>query len=200
MEERILSKAKELFFSYGIKSVTMDDIAREMGVSKKTIYQIFSDKNSIVEKVIGDLIKDHGDKIAICSQEADNAIHEVALQIQIIAQILQSIKPGIFFEVQKYFPDTWQAVHGHRYECMLQGITRNLERGVEEGVYRKGIDIKTIAHIRLVQINSVLNRQDFPPARFNFHTALHQITELYLYGIASHEGQQLIAKYLTPNT
>lgn len=200
MEERILSKAKELFFSYGIKSVTMDDIAKEMGVSKKTIYQVFTDKNEIVEKVIGNLIKDHGDKIVLCSEQADNAIHEVALQTQILINILHSLKPGIFFEVQKYFPDTWQAIHGHRYDCMLPGIINNLTRGVKEGLYRHDLDINTIAYIRLVQLNSVLNQQEFPPGRFNFRTALHQITELYLYGVASTKGQPLISKYLTPNT
>jgi AcrR family transcriptional regulator len=199
MEERILNKTKELFFTYGIRSVTMDDIAKEMGMSKKTIYQFFSDKNEIVEKAIGDLIENHGEKIQISFNEAENAIHEVCLQIRNLSEIFQSIKPGIFFEVQKYFPDTWEKVKGHKYQCVLQGIVKNLERGVSETLYRPYMDIKTISHIRLQQLNSVLNQHDFPAANFDYRYLLNQISELYLYGIASLNGQKLIAQYLNTN-
>lgn len=107
MEERILNKARELFFSFGIRSVTMDDIAKQMGVSKKTIYQFYTDKNQIVAEVIRDLVARHESKIESFCKQAENAIHEVVLQSQSIADIFQSLKPGFFFEVQKHFPDTW---------------------------------------------------------------------------------------------
>jgi len=199
MEERILNKARELFFSFGIRSITMDDIAHQMGVSKKTIYQFYADKNQIVEKVICDLIAGHGSKVEALFQDADHAVHEVILQTQVIADIFQSIKPGVFFELQKYFPDTWTLLDGHKSNCVLQGIIKNLQRGVMEGLYRPGIDIPTIAHIRLVQINSVLNLQDFPTDKFNYQTILNQLTELYLYGVSTQEGQAQILKYLKLN-
>jgi len=199
MEERILNKARELFFSFGIRSVTMDDIANKIGVSKKTIYQFYADKNQIVEKVISDLIDGHGSKAETLCQEADNAIHEIILQTQVIGDIFQSVKPGVFFELQKYFPGTWTLMDDHKYDCVFRGILKNLERGLEEGLFRRGLEIKTIAHIRLVQINSVLNLQDFPTDKFNYSTILNQLTELYLYGITTPEGQEQILKYLKLN-
>ena len=199
MEERILNKARELFYSCGIRSVTMDDIARQTGMSKKTIYQFYSDKNEIVEKVISNLLTSHGLKIKGFCEEAENAIHEVVLQSQSIAEIFQSLKPGFFFEVQKHFPATWKLVDGHRNECVLQGITNNLSRGIEEGLYRPELQVKTIAHIRQVQLRSVQNLQNFPADQFTYQTLLKQLTELFLYGISSPTGQQQISKYIKLN-
>ena len=199
MEERILNKARELFFSFGIRSVTMDDIAKKMGVSKKTIYHFYADKNQIVEKVIQDLVACHEAKVESSVQQAENAVHEVVLQTQAIEDIYQSVRPGVFFEIQKNFPDTWNLVDGHKNECVLAGISKNLERGIREGLYRPELDIETIAHIRLVQINSVLNLQDFPADSFNYPAILNQLTELYLYGITTPKGQEQISKYLKQN-
>lgn len=196
MEERILNKAQELFFSYGIKSVTMDDIARQMGISKKTIYQYHVDKNSIVEKVIDNLLEYHGNKLVSHHQEAENAIHEVALQFRDMIKLFQKMNAGVLFEVQKYFPKAWQSLNGHKYECVLQGIKNNLQKGIKEELYRPDLDIHLIAQIRLVQLSSVLNQQDFPPAEFNYRQVLAQITELYLYGISTAKGQKLISEYL----
>jgi AcrR family transcriptional regulator len=199
MEQRILNKARELFFAFGIRSVTMDDIAREMGVSKKTIYQCYRDKNAIVEDVINSLVKEHGSKVDEFYRNAENAIHEVILQTQTIAGIIQSIKPGVFFELQKYFPETWRLIEGHRSECILKGIENNLNRGIAEGLYRSDLNIGMISHIRLVQLNSVLNLQDFPADRFSYQTILNQLTELYLYGITNQAGQKDLLNYLKPN-
>ena len=199
MEERILSKARELFFSFGIRSVTMDDIAKQMGVSKKTIYQFYTDKNSLVAKVISDLVDCHNTQVEEFFENSENAVQEVLLQTAAIADIIQSIKPGVFFELQKYFPDTWRLIDGHRSDCILQAILKNLHRGIREGMYREDLDLKVVAHIRLVQLNSVLNLQDFPPERFNYQTILNQITELYLYGISTHAGQEEISSYLKSN-
>jgi AcrR family transcriptional regulator len=196
MEERILSKARELFFSYGIRSVTMDDIARQMGVSKKTIYQYYSDKNELVARVISDLVNCHHTKVEEYFQNSENAVQEVILQTAAIAEIIQAIKPGVFFELQKYFPETWRLIDGHRSDCVLQAILNNLRRGISEGVYREDLDIEVIAHIRLVQLNSVLNLQDFPPDRFSYQMILNQLTELYLYGIATHEGQKELSIHI----
>jgi len=199
MEERILNKARELFFSFGIRSVTMDDIAREMGVSKKTIYQCYTDKNAIVENVINGLVSEHGSKVDEFYRNAENAIHEVVLQTETIAGIIQSIKPGVFYELQKYFPETWRLIEGHRSECILKAIDNNLHRGIREGIYRPEMNIGTIAHIRMVQLNSVLNLQDFPADKFSYQAILNEITELYLYGIANHAGQKQISNYIKPN-
>lgn len=199
MEERILNNATELFFSRGIKSVTMDDISRHMGVSKKTIYQFYADKKELVEKVIYNLVSSHAAKIQSLRQQAENAIQEVALQTEAMAEIIQSLKPGLFFELQKYFPATWQLINLHRTDGIYSGISSNLERGLREGLYRPGIDISTIAHIRLVQHRSVFSLQEFPADRFDHRRIANQLTELYLYGIATEAGQRKISKYINLN-
>ncbi|WP_423146142.1 TetR/AcrR family transcriptional regulator [Rubrolithibacter danxiaensis] len=199
MEERILSKAKELFFLYGIRSVTMEDIAKQMGVSKKTIYQFFRDKNEIVTKAITGLIYQHSDKIINSAAAAENAVHEVVLQTEALYDIFNAITPGIFYDVQKYFPEIWQLINGHKHDCILTGIFRNLDRGITEGLYRRDLNIKITAQMRLVQLSSAFNQQDFPAPEFEYRTVTAQLTELYLHAITSPKGQQLISNYLNTN-
>lgn len=199
MEERILNKATELFFSRGIKSITMDDISKNMGVSKKTIYQFYADKKELVEKVICNLVTDHQTKIQSLREHAENAIHEVALQTEAMVEIFQSLKPGLLYELQKYFPASWLLVDSHKTDGVYVGITLNLERGIKEGVYRPEIDVGTIAQIRLVQHKSLLSLQEFPADRFDHRKIAKQLTELYLYGIASPLGQPQVSKYINLN-
>lgn len=199
MEERILISAAKLFFSCGIKSVTMDDISRSMGISKKTIYQFYGHKKEIVEKVILNLISGHRLKMKLLREQAGKALQEVALQTEAMTEIVQSHKPGLLYEVQKYFPASWLLVDSHRNDAIYQGIILNLERGIMEGLYRPEIDVGSIAQIRLVQHKSLIGMQEFPPGRFEYRKIVKQLTELYLYGIASPQGQLKISKYINLN-
>ena len=177
----------------------MDDISRNMGVSKKTIYQFYADKKEIVEKVICNLVTGHGIKIQSLREESENAIQEVILQTGAMLEIFQTLKPALLFEVKKNFPATWLLVDTHKTDGVYRGITLNLERGIKEGLYRPEIDISTIAHIRLVQHKSLLSLQEFPADRFDHRKIANQITELYLYGIASPQGQLKVSKYINLN-
>ena len=87
MEERILIKAQELMFQTGVKHVTMDDLANQLGISKKTIYQYFKDKDALVSSVVAQELDNHAQLCNQCKQQADNAVHEIFLLMKVIAEI-----------------------------------------------------------------------------------------------------------------
>src|ERR1035438_1244916 len=140
-DERILTAAKELFWKYGIKSITMDDIGKELGMSKKTIYTYFKDKDAVVLEISKNefnLRKKECDEI--CSQ-SKNAIHEIILMMKQMGQMFSVMHAKLFYDLQKYHPDAWQVFNDFKVNYILQSIEKNLKRGIEEGLYRPELNI-----------------------------------------------------------
>jgi AcrR family transcriptional regulator len=196
MEQRILNSAKDLFFNYGIKSITMDDLAKQVGISKKTVYLHFKDKNEIVHKIIGNLIQKHTKEVETCQLNTKNAIEEVVLQDKILLHLFSGIKANVFFELEKYFPATAHEVNIHKKECLLKSIKANLERGIEEGFYRENLDAEILSESRFHLLNLVFNGKSFPNPEFDLKTVLKELNQLYLNGICTEKGRKLITTYL----
>jgi AcrR family transcriptional regulator len=199
MEEVIISKAKELFFSYGLKSVSMDDLARKAGTSKKMIYQLVADKNELVDKVVDDFVGCHFEALERSSAEARNAVEEVILRGRLPFDTLASVNRSFFYELEKFFPAAWAKVVAHRQQVVLPAIIENLERGVAEGYYREGLDKQTVAHIRLQQIITALNPQEFTGQATGTQKLMNDLTEFYLHAITTKKGKQLLNKYINGN-
>ncbi|RPD48843.1 TetR/AcrR family transcriptional regulator [Paracnuella aquatica] len=199
MEAQILNKARDLFFNYGLKSVSMDDVAKEAGVSKKTIYQLVTDKAELVTKVACHLMQHHTEEMERCNKEAQNAVEEVALQTNISFAPLAAIRYSFFYDMEKFFPQAWQLLVRNRREHFLPNIIRNLKRGMQEGVYRPDLDLEMIPQIRLQQLQSALQPGAFPDLHNNQQLLLQRLTRFYLHGITSPKGSELITKYLTEN-
>jgi AcrR family transcriptional regulator len=199
MEAQILNKARDLFFSYGLKSVSMDDLAKEAGVSKKTIYQLVADKADLVTKVACHLMQHHKEEMERCCKDARNAVEEVALQTDISFAPLAAIRYSFFYDMEKFFPQAWQLVVQNRQQHFLPNIIRNLKRGMQEGLYRSNLDLEIIPHIRLQQLQSVLQPGTFPDLHNNPQLLLQRLTRFYLHGIANEKGALLIPEYLTEN-
>jgi len=102
MEKLILSKAGELFFSYGLKSVSMDDISRHAAISKKTIYKSFDDKTQLVERLVNELLTGTKQHLEKCRAESDNAIEQAVLVTETSVQVVREISPTFFFELENF--------------------------------------------------------------------------------------------------
>lgn len=199
MEDVIISKARDLFFSYGLKSVSMDDLARRSRTSKKTIYQLVADKNELVDKVVADLVRGHAEALDQCTAGARNAIEEVLLRGQVPFITLASVNRNFFYELEKFFPATWGKLVTHRQHVMVPAIIGNLHRGVQEGYYREGLDTDLVAGIRLQQIFTALDPQVFTGKKTSTQELMNDLTEFYLHAITNNKGKQLLNKYLKGN-
>lgn len=195
MDELILAKARELFFSHGLKSVSMDDLARMAGISKKTIYQSFSDKNELVNTIVDDLIQCHHHRFTLCQEKAKDPVDEVLQQSCAPFETWSSVNPGFFFELEKFFPQVWQKLEAHREKVLLPGILRNLEKGKAEGYYRGDLNTQLTAGIRIGQLVSVLQPQQLTGQRMNVNELMQELTQFYLHGITTEKGKKLLNKY-----
>ena len=126
VKERIKQKADELFRRYGIKSVTMDEIANQLGVSKKTIYHSFSDKNELVDEVIGDMLQFNKECSQNYKSHSQNAIHEVFLAMDMLQVIFDNMNPSILFDIERNYPATYKKFKEYKYKYLLEVVKDNI--------------------------------------------------------------------------
>ncbi|AEI47405.1 TetR/AcrR family transcriptional regulator [Runella slithyformis] len=195
MRERILEKAQELFFRFGVKSVTMDDIARELGISKKTIYQHFEDKNSMVCAGVKHHFEcDHfvAEKI---HNEAPNPIAEAVMGAEMMRQTMSGLNPSAIFDIKKYYPQAWDLFSQYKKEFVLDMIRKNLIKGIEMGLYRSNVNVEVVSRLRLEQIEMGLDPYIFPLGQFNPLDTQLELLDHFLRGIVTPEGLNLYEEY-----
>ncbi len=194
-KEIILNAAHILFFKYGIKSVTMDDIAKHLGMSKKTIYQFFPDKNEVVKSVFKETMLTNKCEFQEITLKSRNAIEEIFEIIKHMENMFTKMNPNLFYDLQKYHQDTWQLFRNFKEKFILETVETNIRKGIKEGLYRKDINIKVIARFRIEQVEFAMNPTIFPPDKYNFADVQTALLDHYLHGIATLKGHKLINKF-----
>jgi TetR/AcrR family transcriptional regulator, cholesterol catabolism regulator len=193
--DRIKLKAHDLVMQYGIRSVSMDDIAGSMGISKKTIYQYFSDKDDLVEAIIADKIKYNQDCCQHDRANAKDAVHEVFLAIEMMQEMFQNMNPSVIHDMEKFHPRAFALFTQHKYNFLYKILRENIERGINEELYRADIDVDVIVKARLETMMLAFNQQVFPKNKYSLVQVETQLTEHFLFGLASQKGHKLILKY-----
>lgn len=195
-EQKITQGAFQLFHKHGIKSITMDDIATNLGMSKKTIYKYFSNKKDVVRKVSQghmnymDTMMDQIEKVA------KNPIDELLKISDFLSEMFQNINPNLFFELKKYYPESWSNFECHKQECLISSISRNLEQGMHQGLYRKSLPIKVLAKFRVEQVELGFNQEIFPYPEYKVDKVQMAIFDHFIHGILSLKGHKLYNEYL----
>ena len=194
-KEKILFGAKELFSRYGIKTITMDEIAKQLGVSKKTIYQEFPDKDSLVHSLmLIDLEARHTEFREIYNN-AENVVDEVFTIMKKMTEIFSKCNPVMYYDLQKYYPKTWKLFSDFKLKFILQRVEMSIEKGKKEGLVREDVNTKILAHLRIEEITMAMSGQVFPHDKFNMLEVQLALTEHFLYGICTLKGHKLVNKY-----
>lgn len=192
---RILHKAHELFHRYGIRSVSMDEIATQMGMSKKTLYQHFADKETLVDEVFAAMLQGKKQECMALQQQSDNAVHEEFVGFDNMSEMLASMHPSLLYDLEKYHPEVFAKFRSFMGDFVYKLVRTNLERGITEGLYRPDIDVDVLARFRVATITISSNPDNFPNKRPNLAYIEEQLIDLFLHGIATTKGQKLIQKY-----
>ncbi|RYZ44311.1 MAG: TetR/AcrR family transcriptional regulator [Sphingobacteriales bacterium] len=193
MKNKIVQNAQELFFRYGIKTVTMEDIARHVGISKKTLYTFFDDKNELATAAVENLISTQVSLLRQCRADARDAIDEVFLSSILPFHGVAAINPLFFYQLERFHSPSWNIIRSHSDKTLRFMIAENLETGIKAGYYRQELDTGFIADIRVEQVRDAIinkNQKDMTA-----ETLMQQLTEFYLHGITNEKGKKLIAKY-----
>jgi AcrR family transcriptional regulator len=152
VKENLVSTAFDLFLKYGIKSVSMDDISRKLGISKKTIYSVINTKDELIDDVlISHLQKDKCDIKSILDQSHD-AIDEMVRITRHILTFISSMTPSIIYDLKKYHPQAWNKIEKEHFSFIQQTIYNNLIRGQKEGLYRMDFDPRDHCHVVCQQV------------------------------------------------
>ncbi|MDQ6608838.1 MAG: TetR/AcrR family transcriptional regulator [Bacteroidota bacterium] len=173
----------------------MDDIAAQLGMSKKTLYQYFVDKEELVDACFSAVMDQHRQQCVMDQSRADNPIHEVFLAFDMTQEVFAEMNPSVLYDMQKYHPSAFKKFQEFKYGFLYKIITNNLERGIADELYRSNIDVDVIARLRIESVMLPFNSEVFPTNRTHLIHIEQQLFEHFLYGLATSKGQKLILKY-----
>jgi AcrR family transcriptional regulator len=193
--ERILQGGEELVLKAGIKSVTMDDIARELGMSKKTIYQFFKDKNELVIALVKKKLEDDEQQMDDIINRSGNVIEEMINMMKCSEDIFSRINPIVIHDMQKYHPDAWKQFQNFKSEVLVGKLEELFIKGIEQGYIRPEIDVKILAKMRVAQFELGFDTSLFPLAEFSPWKVQYQFLEHFNYGICTLKGFKLLNQY-----
>ncbi|MDO3643036.1 TetR/AcrR family transcriptional regulator [Mucilaginibacter sp. L3T2-6] len=197
--ERIIQGGEELFLTAGIKSVTMDDIARHLGMSKKTIYQFFKDKNELVIALVKKKLKEDEDNMEAIIAKSSNVMEEMINMMKCSEEIFSRINPIVIHDMQKYHPEAWAEFQNFKADVIVRTLEELLTKGKKQGYIRPDIDVKIIARMRVSQVELGFNTSVFPMAEFSPWKVQVQFLEHFNYGICTLKGYKLLNQYKNIN-
>lgn len=195
IKERITSTTHDLFMRYGIRSVSMDDIALQLGMSKKTLYQYYADKDELVDAVLAMEVDRGQQDCANCATTSRDAVHEIFLTMEMILEQFRNMNPMVMHDMQKYHFSAFQKFMKYKNEFIYDVIRKNLERGIREELFRPEINVDVISKFRNESMMLAFNMDVFPPRKYNIVDVTREIIEHYLYGLSTLKGHKLIIKY-----
>lgn len=192
-----LERATELFLRFGIKSITMNDVARDLGISKKTLYQLVESKDDLVVRVLQHHISKEKSECLNLAATAPNAIEEIFIIMETNTRELTRMRTNIVHDLQKYHHTGFNLLRKFHHDFVFKVVRENLIRGREEGLYRDNFDIDIIAKLHLATAFNLFDPQLFPVEATARVTLFHEFMKHYLYGIASAKGLTYLNKKLS---
>jgi TetR/AcrR family transcriptional regulator, cholesterol catabolism regulator len=194
-QEKILKTSLELFFKYGIKHVTMDEIAKELGMSKKTIYQFYKEKDDLVNQLCENSMKEQEHAFDTMNKSANDPIHEIMLISDRMRLMMQNINPMFFLDLQKFYPAAFKRFQFFKEHCAYRNIHNNIERGIAQGIYRNDLDPEFVSRLRLAQMDMLMFGSYFSYEKISFAATHALVLDMFVFGICTMKGHKLFNAY-----
>lgn len=198
-EIEFLDRAFDVFRTNGIRSVNMDDLARELSMSKKTIYKYVKDKNELVEKTFLRFQACDIERMSEINELAANAIEELYLISRSVNEHVSHLHPSIFFDLRKYHPNCYAMQEEFKKNFIFEQIKKNLDRGLKEGVYRESLNTEVIAKVYVQSIDAMMSNQLFDLSSIPFVQLFNEVFEYHMHGIANERGRKLYHQLVSNN-
>lgn len=196
IKQQILTKAEALFMRYGLKSITMDDLARELGMSKKTLYQYIDNKADLIAQLFQLRIDEEREMMETFQKQATDAIDEILHLARYIIRKLRQLSPTVVYDLQKYYRSTWKEMEALHQKHVYHIIKENIERGIGQGVYRDDIHPDIIAKLYVGKTSLVADEDLFPLRDYDISELFKEYMLYHLHGIASAKGLALLEEHL----
>ena len=199
MKEQIRDRATDLFLERGFKSVTMDDLANEMGISKKTIYAEYANKTDLVQDCVMNKFCSMSNGIDAIIALDKNPILELYEIKKYVLSHLKDEKSSPQYQLSKYYPTVFEQMKSLHYEKMSGCIRSNIERGIAQGIYRNSLNVEFVARIYFTGVNSIKDQNMFPITLFPVRELMDIYLEYHLRGIVTPEGRKILNEIINSN-
>jgi TetR/AcrR family transcriptional regulator, cholesterol catabolism regulator len=191
----ILEKVRDLFFKYGVRSMSMDDICREVGISRKTSNKMFASKNDLVEKLLE--LERVNFEIIFNTDRFDGEVNAIDILLMVSKEVstkFTEISPSMTFDLNKYYPDIYHKHVEERIEFIFEKIRINLMKGINQGVYRDDLSIELVSRLYIRRLIDLHNPEFFPADKFSFQTLFDVMFDNFIRGIANEKGIEYYEK------
>lgn len=192
--EQILGKSMQMFLKYGIRSVSMDDICREMGISKKTLYAHFENKSDLLEHIIRFSHQREHSQFMECKESNLNAIDKLLKVSQMVSENIKQYNPSILFELEKYYPALYQMFKAEKKEHIYQNVVSNIRQGKQEGLYREELDEEVVALLYIQKLIGLQSEEFRLMKEYNPEKMFEIMFENHIRGIANQKGIEYLEK------
>ncbi len=195
IKERITEQASDMFLRSGIKAITMDDISRELGISKRTIYEIFKDKDELLRECLAYVDKKYEREHELIALESENTISEVFSMMKLGIYAIKTISPLFFSDLKKYHFKIFKEVLQVNQKKQINNTHTLLKKGINQGVFRKDIDLEIVSILLNEQLTLISNENVFPERKFSRVVVFENVLINFFRGIATQKGIDLIEQY-----
>ncbi len=192
----ILESVSAMYIQHGIKNITMDMVAEHLGMSKKTLYQYFSDKEKLVEDVLEYFMSKQSIAFISISSDELNAIDKLYAAGKIISNILAVVPESVIHDLQKFYPDVLHKFILFKREHILLQVKKNLQEGIAQGLYRSNLNIDIASRSYLALSESMLDRNYFPTENYQSSTIFNELFMYHIRSIANTKGFEYIEKHI----
>ena len=190
----IIHKVRELYLQYGIKSVTMDDVSRELGMSKKTLYKYVSNKEDLVGHFVNHIVDERNCNVQNIMKKDLNAIEELFEVNEYVIEMLKNYNPSTEYDLKKYYPQHYEKIRELRRNNMYKAVIENIRKGKAEGLFRSNLDEDIIARVHVSRIENSFANEMFAIEELTSRKFVSEMMEYHIRGIASSEGIEFFEK------
>lgn len=190
----LMEKSLQLFFRYGVRSISMDEIASSLGVSKKTLYNLVDNKAHLIEKVMLHHLSSEQDVFMHVVDSSDNAVMKLAKIYAFNLKNLGGINPTLILELQKYYAGVWKHFEAHKNDFVYQTVLQNIKEGKSQGLYRSEVNAEIISKIYTNRMDIIMDGDLFPARDYSFSTLIRELFVYHIRGIATLEGIKELEK------
>lgn len=184
----ILRETTKLFIKFGIRSLSMDEICHELGISKKTMYQYVSNKNELVVKVLEGIVNGAVCSIDLAKPQNLNAIDLLLWVSRHVAEKFQNFNPAMSFDLNKYYPEEYKAFIKSKKEILAELVKKNLEQGTADGFYRGDLDHDLIARLYVHNLETIQDPEFTSSEDFTFDKIFNVLFDSHIRSICNAKG------------
>jgi AcrR family transcriptional regulator len=193
---QLIGACLDLFMKFGVKSLTMEDISRKLGISKKTLYQFVKDKKDLVNKGMSLCLEEEKTVLTKVSVESDHAIDELIGFTRFVNSRLSDMHASVIYDIKKYHSESWELLQEHKQYFVRNSILENSKRGIKEGLYRENLNPEIITSLYMLMMEGFFHAEQTFGKNIRLEELHLEMIRYHVRGVANEKGLALLKETL----